>query len=91
MDPEQLWETTMNPATRTLVRVTIEDAAQAERQVHVLMGNKADLRKRWISENVRFGDMTDRDSDELDEVESDDTLSDHPEPELESPEPSENA
>jgi topoisomerase-4 subunit B len=71
MDPLQLWETTMNPATRTLVRVTIEDAAQAERQVHTLMGNKADLRKKWISENVRFGDMADRDVDDIDEVEND--------------------
>ena len=34
------------------------------------MGNKADLRKRWISENVRFGDMSDRDADEIDEVET---------------------
>lgn len=63
MDPIQLWETTMDPTTRTLVRVTIEDAAVAERQVHVLMGNKAELRKKWIVENVRFGDMADRNED----------------------------
>ncbi len=56
MNPEQLWETTMNPETRTLVRVTVEDAAAAEKQVHVLMGGKAEPRKLWISQHVRFGD-----------------------------------
>ena len=56
MNPAQLWETTMNPETRTLVRVTVEDAALAEKQVHVLMGGKAEPRKVWISEHVRFGD-----------------------------------
>jgi topoisomerase-4 subunit B len=56
MNPDQLWETTLNPETRTLVRVTIEDMAMAERQVSVLMGDKADLRKRWIVDNVRFGE-----------------------------------
>ncbi|MGM0575827.1 MAG: DNA gyrase/topoisomerase IV subunit B [Myxococcota bacterium] len=56
MDPDQLWETTMNPDTRTMVRVTIEDAANAERQVTVLMGNKAELRKHWIIHNVHFGE-----------------------------------
>jgi topoisomerase-4 subunit B len=68
MDPDQLWETTMCPTTRTLVRVTIEDSATAERQVHILMGNQADLRKKWISENVRFGD--DSEHELADEVES---------------------
>ncbi len=58
----QLWETTMNPETRTLVQVTLEDAANAERQVTVLMGNKADLRKKWIVENVRFGETSDSDA-----------------------------
>ncbi len=56
MDPKQLWDTTMNPATRTLVRVTLGDAAGAERQVKTLMGNKSEPRKRWISEHVQFGD-----------------------------------
>jgi topoisomerase-4 subunit B len=54
MNPEQLWETTMNPETRTLLQVHIEDAAKAERRVSTLMGDKVDPRKRWIIENVDF-------------------------------------
>ncbi|MEF2964250.1 DNA topoisomerase IV subunit B [Paenibacillus sp. M1] len=54
MNPEQLWETTMNPETRTMLQVQIEDAAKAERRVSTLMGDKVDLRKRWIVENVDF-------------------------------------
>lgn len=54
MNPEQLWETTMDPATRTLLQVHIEDAAKAERRVSTLMGDKVDPRKRWIIENVDF-------------------------------------
>ncbi|WP_248925506.1 DNA topoisomerase IV subunit B [Paenibacillus hamazuiensis] len=54
MNPEQLWETTMDPETRTLLQVQIEDAAKAERRVSTLMGDKVDPRKRWIIENVDF-------------------------------------
>jgi len=54
MNPEQLWETTMNPETRTLIQVRIEDAAKAERRVSTLMGDKVDPRKKWIIENVDF-------------------------------------
>ncbi|MDO7904989.1 DNA topoisomerase IV subunit B [Paenibacillus sp. JX-17] len=54
MNPDQLWETTMNPETRTLLKVQIEDAAKAERRVSTLMGDKVDPRKRWIVENVDF-------------------------------------
>ncbi|MCH1638603.1 DNA topoisomerase IV subunit B [Paenibacillus timonensis] len=54
MNPEQLWETTMNPETRTMLQVQIEDAAKAERRVSTLMGDKVDPRKRWIVENVDF-------------------------------------
>lgn len=54
MNPDQLWETTMNPETRTLLQIQIEDAAKAERRVSTLMGDKVDPRKRWIIENVDF-------------------------------------
>ena len=54
MNPEQLWETTMNPETRTMLQVQIDDAAKAERRVSTLMGDKVDPRKRWIVENVDF-------------------------------------
>ncbi len=54
MNASQLWETTMDPATRTLIQVSIEDAMIAERRVSVLMGDKANLRRDWIEENVSF-------------------------------------
>lgn len=54
MNPEQLWETTMDPELRVLLQVQIEDAAKAERRVSTLMGDKVDPRKRWIIENVDF-------------------------------------
>ena len=54
MNADQLWETTMNPETRSLIRVNITDAALAERRVSVLMGDKVEPRKEWINENVEF-------------------------------------
>jgi topoisomerase-4 subunit B len=55
MNADQLWDTTMNPETRTLIRVTIEDGARAERRVSTLMGDKVEPRRKWIESNVDFG------------------------------------
>ena len=54
MNAEQLAETTMNPGTRSLIRVTIEDAALVEKRVSVLMGDIVEPRKAWIEQNVIF-------------------------------------
>ena len=54
MNPEQLWETTMDPANRTLIQVTIEDAAEAERMITTLMGDNIDERKAYINEHANF-------------------------------------
>ncbi len=54
MDADELYETTMNPLTRSLIKVSITDAALAEKRVSVLMGDKVEPRKEWIEENVDF-------------------------------------
>lgn len=54
MNAEQLWKTTMDPASRTLIRVRIDDAAQAERRVTTLMGDKVEPRRKWIENHVQF-------------------------------------
>lgn len=55
MNADQLWETTMNPASRTLIRVRIDDQAYAERRVTTLMGDKVEPRRKWIESHVAFG------------------------------------
>ncbi|PKG23325.1 DNA topoisomerase IV subunit B [Niallia nealsonii] len=55
MNADQLWDTTMNPETRTLIRVKIDDIARAERRVTTLMGDKVEPRRKWIESNVAFG------------------------------------
>ena len=54
MSAEQLWETTMNPATRNLLQVTVEDAAKAEKMITTLMGDKVDGRKEFLAKYANF-------------------------------------
>ena len=54
MNSEQLWETTMNPETRTLIRVRIEDFNEADNRISILMGDKVEPRREWIDNNVSF-------------------------------------
>lgn len=54
MNADQLWDTTMNPETRLLIRVTIDDAAASERRLTTLMGAKVEPRRQWIEDHVRF-------------------------------------
>ena len=54
MNPEQLWETTLNPENREMIQVSIEDPADVEHKVTVLMGDKVQSRKEYISDNANF-------------------------------------
>ena len=54
MNPSQLWDTTLNPETRSLMQVTIEDAAEADRLITVLMGDEVGERKKYIFEHANF-------------------------------------
>lgn len=54
MNADQLWDTTMNPASRTLIQIQIDDFYKADRRVTTLMGDKVDIRRDWIEQNVAF-------------------------------------
>jgi DNA gyrase subunit B len=54
MNPDQLWETTLNPERRTLVQVVLEDAVEADRIFTILMGSQVEMRKKFIIENAKY-------------------------------------
>ena len=54
MDKDQLWDTTMDPAQRTLIQVTIEDAADAEKMISTWMGDNVESRKNYIATHANF-------------------------------------
>lgn len=59
MDPEQLWETTMDPETRTIVKITLDDAVKADETFSILMGDKVNPRREFIEKNARFASNLD--------------------------------
>ncbi len=54
MNAEQLWDTTMNPETRSLIQVKLEDLAETETEIDILMGNDANRRRDWLENHVQF-------------------------------------
>ena len=56
MNPEQLWDTTMNPETRQLIQVTLEDAEECEAYISLCMGEEVAPRKAWVMENAQYAE-----------------------------------
>ncbi len=54
MNADQLWDTTMNPETRSLIQVKLEDLAETETEIDILMGNDANRRRDWLENHVQF-------------------------------------
>ena len=57
MNPEQLWDTTMNPETRRLIQVTTEEAEMAEQIIALCMSDDSSARKDWIMENSQYAEL----------------------------------
>ena len=57
MNPEQLWETTMDPKNRTLIRVTLDDAETADEYFSIFMGDEVEPRKNYIIEHAKFAEL----------------------------------
>ncbi|MCE5774552.1 DNA topoisomerase IV subunit B [Staphylococcus pseudintermedius] len=75
MNPDQLWETTMNPETRTLIRVQIDDEVRSSQRVSTLMGDKVAPRREWIERHVQFGmqeDLSILENEEIQIISDDD-------------------
>ncbi|HAR6077387.1 TPA: DNA topoisomerase IV subunit B [Staphylococcus pseudintermedius] len=79
MNPDQLWETTMNPETRTLIRVQIDDEVRSSQRVSTLMGDKVAPRREWIERHVQFGmqeDLSILENEEIQILSDDDIAED---------------